>query len=43
MKIDPKIELWLKNFKLQNDNEITKLSDIHLQDTNLFLQKPYAF
>lgn len=43
IKIDSEIELWLKNFKLQNDDEVIKLNDIQLHDTNLFLQKPYSF
>lgn len=43
MKIDPKIESWLKNFELKSDSETIKLNPLQLHDTNLFLQKPYAF
>ncbi len=43
MKIDPKIEKWLKSFELKSDSEAIKLNPIQLHDTNLFLQKPYAF
>ncbi len=43
MKPDIKIEKWLKDFKLESDSEIIKLNEIQLHDTNLFLQKPYAF
>lgn len=43
MKIDPKIESWLKKFELKSDSETIKLNSLQLHDTNLFLQKPYAF
>ena len=43
MKPASKIEKWLKDFSLNSDSETIKLNKIQLYDTNLFLQKPYAF
>lgn len=43
MKQDEQIKNWLENFQLNVDLETIKLNKMQLHDTNLFLQKPYAF
>jgi hypothetical protein len=43
MEQNSHIENWLKNFQLKVGFETIKLNKMQLHDTNLFLQKPYAF
>jgi len=44
MKLDPKIQRFLKNVSLVNDNmEAIQLNNVQLRDTNRILQKQYGY